>query len=146
MAQEHYRNLIRELAITERQVLGLRDERTFHVEGVPKDWGTCEQGGCFAVAMYVSRAAIESQCGKITLTRGAHKHEFDVATLMVEAKRQRGGKFSVPKRPPAYLATMKHQALGNFVERKGLIIPVSASITPHAVSSDPGGTKELSHV
>ena len=44
MAHERYRSLIRELAISEAQVQGLRDDRTFFADGVPADWGTCDEG------------------------------------------------------------------------------------------------------
>ncbi len=138
MAHERYRSLIRELAISEAQVQGLRDDRTFFVDGVPADWGTCDEGGCLAVALYVSRAALEQQAGRITVCRGAnHRHEFDVATLIAYAKRQTGGRLPAPKTRHTHLATLKHRALGNYVERRGLIIPVTA-----AVSSDPGGRKD----
>ena len=147
MAHERYRNLIRELAISEPQVQGLRDDRTFFVDGVPRDWGTCDEGGCYLVAMYVSRAAIEQRAGRITVIRGAnHRHEFDVAKLMQHAKRVNGGRLPAPRTRHTHLATLKHQALGNFVESRGLIVPVSASLTSTAVSSAPGSQKESAHV
>lgn len=147
MAYERYRNLIRELAISESQVQGLRDDRTFFVDGVPADWGTCDEGGCLAVALYVSRAALEQQAGRITICRGAtHRHEFDVAKLIAYAKRVNGGRLPAPRGGHRHLATMKHAALGNFVEQRGLIIPVSASFTSTAVSSDPGSQKVTNHV
>ena len=147
MAYERYRNLIRELAISESQVQGLRDDRTFFVDGIPADWGTCDEGGCLAVAMYVSRAALEQRAGRITICRGAaHRHEFDVATLIAHAKRVNGGRLPSPRGGHSHLATVKHAALGNFVESRGLVIPVSASFTSTAVSSDPGGQKVTNHV
>ena len=147
MAQERYRNLIRELAISEAQVQGLRDDRTFFVDGVPPDWGTCDEGGCLAVAMYVSRAALEQRAGRITVIRGAaHRHEFDVARLMQHAKAVNGGRLPAPRGGYSQLATVKHAALGNFVEQRGLVIPVSASFTSTAVSSDPGSQKVTHHV
>ncbi|MBF0262291.1 MAG: hypothetical protein HQL97_10720 [Magnetococcales bacterium] len=147
MAHERYRNLIRELAISEAQVQGLRDDRTFFVDGIPPDWGTCDQGGCYAVAMYVSRAALEQRAGRITIIRGAtHRHEFDVAKLIQHAKRVNGGRLPTPRGGHSHLATVKHAALGNFVESRGLVIPVSASLTSTAVSSNPGSQKESQHV
>jgi hypothetical protein len=147
MAHERYRSLIRELAISEAQVQGLRDDRTFFVDGVPADWGTCDEGGCLAVALYVSRAALEQQAGRITIIRGAtHRHEFDVAKLIQHAKRVNGGRLPTPRGGHSHLATVKHAALGNFVESRGLVIPVSASLTSTAVSSNPGSQKESQHV
>lgn len=147
MANEKYRSLIRELAISEAQVQGLRDDRTFFVDGVPADWGTCDEGGCLAVALYVSRAALEQQAGRITVCRGAqHRHEFDVAKLIQHAKRVNGGRLPTPRGGHSHLATVKHAALGNFVESRGLVIPVSASLTSTAVSSNPGSQKESQHV
>lgn len=138
MAQERYRHLIRELAIAEPLVQGLRDDRTFYVDGVPRDWGTCDEGGCYAVAMYLSRVALEQQAGKMCIVRGPHKHEFDVARLIQHAKRENGGKLPRPTHGIANFATMRHQQLGNYVDRRGLLIPVSTTV----VSAHHGDRKE----
>jgi hypothetical protein len=141
MASERWRNLIRELAIAEPLIQGLRDDRTFYVDGIPADWGTCDEGGCLAVALYLSRVALEQQAGKLCVLRGAHKHEFDVARLILHAKRRNGGKLPRPTHRQANFATMRHQQLGNYAEHRGLLIPVTTAVSAH-----PGSRKESLNV
>jgi hypothetical protein len=131
MASERWRNLIREVAIAEPLVQGLRDDRTFFVDGIPADWGTCDEGGCWAVAIYLSRVALEQQCGRLTIIRGPHQHEFDVATLLLHAKRANGGKLPRPTHGIANFATMRHHQLGNYAESRGLLIPVTTAVSAH---------------
>ena len=46
-----------------------------------------------------------------------------MATLIAHAKRVNGGRLPSPRGGHSHLATVKHAALGNFVESRGLVIP-----------------------
>ena len=135
MAQEAARRLVREIALPESSIQGLRAERTMHVEGIPKDCASCEAGGCFYVATYVIRVALENQASKIVVKRGPnHRHEFDVIHVLNAIKRLHGGRLARPRVRRAkgihpYLATAGHRAVGNWTDRTRLVVPVALSLS-----------------
>jgi len=128
-------HLMREIALTPQSIDGLKAERTCYVEGVPKDWGACEHGGCFYVAVYAIRVALENKASKIVVRRGAqHKHQFDVIDLLRAIKQQHGGRLARPRVRRAkgiypYLATASHRAVGNWTDRTRLVVPVGLSLS-----------------
>lgn len=139
MDREANRALVRRIAISEPQVQGLSAERTLNIEGVPtKGWPCPEARGCFFVALYVLRAALEQGCSTICIKRSwSHKHLFDVVKLLKYTARQRNGFLSRPKfraknggvrMPPSYLATWKHKSIGNWFDVQKPIFPVTVSL------------------
>lgn len=139
MSREANRNLVRRIAIHEPQVQGLSAERTLNVEGVPaKGWPCPEARGCFFVALYVLRAALENGCSTINVRRSPlHKHLFNVVDLLKYTARQRNGFLSRPKfkgkhggerMPPSYLATWKQRAAGNWLDEQHPVFSVATAI------------------
>ena len=139
MGYEKHRDLVRRIALNEPQVQGLSAERTLNVEGIPaRGWPCPEARGCFFVALYVLRAALENGCSTICIKRSwSHKHLFDVVKLLKYTARQRNGFLSRPKfkaknggvrMPPPYLATWKQKAVGNWFDVQKPIFPVKLSL------------------
>jgi hypothetical protein len=113
--------------------VGLSAERTLNVEGVPLQW-RCEQKGCFFVALYALRSALENGCSKICVKRGAqHKHYFDVVELCLATKKVWGyAKLARPKvksgQVPALLGTLRQRASGNWFDRQRPLFRVLTSL------------------
>ena len=133
MGQERYRDLVRQTAISEPQVLGLQKEKTLAVEGLTKDWD-CWFRGCYYVALYMLRAALENQCSTIQIRRGAHhRHDFDVVVLLNHIKKRRGGTLPRPKfkkRVPAYWGTWARRAVGGILDKSRPTFQVLVSLSP----------------
>lgn len=141
MGREANREQVRQLSIREPQVQALSNERLLKIE-MPKqswDWPMA------LVAQYALRLALENQCTRVRVVRGISSYEYDVLQLLdLSRKLHYGGALTVPRyphRPPAYLATMGHKALGSVVDKTRPMIAV-----PHAVSGRPQKRKDLAHV
>lgn len=134
MGQEAHRQLVREIALPEASIQALRAERTIYVEGIPKGWGACEAGGCFYVATYAVRVALENAASKIVVRRdGTHRHQFDVVDLLRAIKKQTGRlarpRLRSPKGIHPYFATANHRVVGNWTDRTRLVVPVTLSLS-----------------
>ena len=96
--------------------------------------------------VYVSRAAARTACRAHHVCRGAaHRHEFDVATLIAHAKRC--------QRRAASVASRRPQPRDRQARRAGRLCRISWPRHPRvrilpstAVSSDPSSQKVTNHV
>jgi len=89
---------------------------------------------CHVVAQYVWRAAHEQRCTRVVIHNGpVHAHEFDTVELFKRATLQRLGFWprvqTIRGRTPPQLATVGHRALGNTLEERRPIFPVSVAVS-----------------
>mgnify|MGYP001617069742 FL=1 len=106
--------------------------RTLHVH-LPPGVQTPDfkvQCTCYLVAQYVWRLAHEQRCTSIEIHNGpAHKHTFDTVDLFAEGVLRHTGRWprvmTVAGRTPPQMATRGHQALGNQLEERRILVPVT---------------------
>ena len=141
--------------------MGLSAERKLIVEGVPKTW-ECWHRGCYYVALYALRTAMENSCTTIEVRRGPHhRHQFTIVELLAAAKRwwdpntraMQSYKFTrnylnKPKfasgKVPRYLGTRMHQSRGATLDRTRPLFRVMQKITqPFAPTSAGKESKDV---
>ena len=150
MGREANKALVRETAVSEPQIVGLSAERKLIIEGIPKgsrEW-PCWHHGCYYIALYGLRAAMENSCTTIEVKRGTgHRHLFSVIELLNAAKRwwdpntrvMQSYKFTrnylnKPKfesgKVPRLLGTRMHQSRGSTLDRTRPLFRVMQKIQP----------------
>lgn len=115
-------------------------EKLLVIEGFPHDWPCSDKPGmrgtwspCFLYAKYFIRIALENGCTHIEIHKGVHhRHRFDVGTLLMQIKRELGGKLPRPRHHPTLLksiSTRGQRARGNWTDtlNGSIAVPVSIS-------------------
>ena len=111
--------------------------RTLHVHLPPRVQtpDVNVQCTCHFIAQYVWRLAHEQQCTEIVVHNGpVHQHTFDTVDLFAEGVLRHTGRWpkvmTVNGRTPPQMATTGHRALGNTLEERRTLVPVTGVFGP----------------